>query len=209
MARMIDRLGRRLRVAFLPPSADPSSPEADPPASLDPEVELVAYAEECILSGRVRLSADRLTDMLEAHDEILLVDVLVERLADGGAVEVPEILVPRDELLVVQVSGPRGDPAIRRRTRMHPVGMQVGPYEVRGLVHAPPLSDPLVAIRRRPVVVPLTDASLAFAAADAIQRRRAGAIAVNRRRIDLVVPVSDVEILAPDRPLAVERGLRI
>ena len=98
--------------------------------------------------------------MLNAHDEFLLLDVLVERLDDGTAVEVAEILVRRDELLLVQATGPRGRPA-RRST--HPGACPdgaLGPYHVRGYLHALPGVDPLLAVRRRRVMVPLTDATI-------------------------------------------------
>ncbi len=59
------------------------------------------YAEDSILSGRVALTADRLTDLLNEHDQYTLVDVLVESLVDGRAVERREVLVDRDELSIM------------------------------------------------------------------------------------------------------------
>ena len=44
--------------------------------------------------------------------------------------------VPRDELLLVHATGPRGDQARRPRTRQHPLAVQLGPYQVRGYLHA-------------------------------------------------------------------------
>ena len=101
------------------------------------------------MSGRLRLSAERLTDMLDADDEYQLLDVLVERLDDGTAVEAAEAVVRRDELLLVQAAGPRGSIERRRRTRAHPLAARVGPYLVRGYLHTAPGRDPLLAIRRR------------------------------------------------------------
>lgn len=207
---MIESLGRRLRVVFRrsagPDVAGRDAPSLPPAAIPHPEVEFVAYGEDCILSGRVRLDADRLTDMLNAHDEILLVDVLVERLAGGGAVEVKEVLVHRDELLLVHATGPRGNQARRQRTRLHPLGMQLGPYHVRGYLHALPGSDPLLAIRRRKAMVPLTEAWIEYGSGSIRQRRRVGAVVVNRETIDWVVPALDDEVEMPDLPLAAEKG---
>ena len=73
------------------------------------DVAFVAYGEDCILSGRTLLDADRLTDMLNAHDEYALEGVTVERFDSGEPLEVAEIVVPRDEIILVHASGPRGD----------------------------------------------------------------------------------------------------
>ncbi|MEA2578933.1 MAG: hypothetical protein QOD78_2521, partial [Chloroflexota bacterium] len=84
-------IGRRLRVVFQR-SGDSEDGAglpggAAPARSLLPLLEFVAYAEDCVLYGRVRLAAERLTDMLNTHDEFELVDVMVERLDDRGAIE--------------------------------------------------------------------------------------------------------------------------
>ena len=107
---MMDRIPRRLRVAFSRPLARPRSEPAD-----SDEVAFVAYGEDCILSGRTVLDADRLSDMLNANDEYALVGVTVERLDDGMPLQVDEVVVPRDELYLVHASGPRGDAARRRQ----------------------------------------------------------------------------------------------
>ena len=80
-----------------------------------PEVEFVAYSTSERLSGRIRLDSARLTDMLNAHREFVLVDALAERLPDGGSMVVPEILLRRHELALVRVGGPRGDRTRRVR----------------------------------------------------------------------------------------------
>ena len=69
----------------LPPTRD---------AQVADEVEFVAYGEDCILSGRTVLDADRLSDMLNANDEYALVGVTVERLHDGTPLQVDEVVVP-------------------------------------------------------------------------------------------------------------------
>jgi hypothetical protein len=166
----------------------------------------VAYAEDCILSGIVRMRTNRLTDMLNDHDEYLLVDVLVEGLAEERAVEASEVLVRRDELLLVHATGPRGDRDRRHRTRSHPVAVQLGPYHVRGYLHALPGADPVQAIRRRKTMVPLTDAWIEFQSQAGRQRRRVGAVVLNRDQIDWVVPAVDDEVEMPDMPLSAEKG---
>ena len=209
---MIHSLGRRLRVAFGVAPAPDDLPVADTDgaaAHLQPIVEFVAYGEDCLLSGQIRLAAERLSDMLNNHDEYQLVNVLVERLDGQGAAEAQEVLVPRDEILLVHATGPRGSQARRQRTRPHPVALQMGPYHVRGYLHALPGSDPLLAIRRRKAMVPLTDAWVEFSIGGVRQRRQAGALVINREQIDWISNADDEDILSaemPTMPVAAGQG---
>ena len=187
-----------------PAASDEAVPPPTVPAPTD--VEFVAYAEDCLLSGHVRLAADRLTDLLNAHSEYVLVDALVERLADGHALEVKEVVVHRDELFLVHAVGPRGDPARRQRTRQHPLAMQLGPYHVRGYFHALPGSDPIAALRRRKPMVPLTEAWVEYQSGQVRQRRRVATVVVNREQLDWVVEAKDEEVELPDLPLDVPAG---
>lgn len=205
---MIESIGRRLRVVFgrtadMVPSV--AAPPCDP-ARASQQVEFVAYGEDCVLSGVVQLASDRLTDMLNDHDEYQLVDVLVESLTGERAVEVREVLVRRDELLLVHAAGPRGNQERRHRTRSHPVAIQLGPYHVRGYLHALPGADPVQSIRRRKAMVPLTDAWIEFQAAAGRQRRRVGTVVVNREQVDWIVPAIDDEVEMPDLPLSADKG---
>ncbi|MBA2700838.1 MAG: hypothetical protein H0U58_03935 [Chloroflexi bacterium] len=206
---MIRSLGRRLELVFSrsdPKRADLRVAEQPPIAVSRPEVDFVAYGEDYVLSGRVRLAEERLTDMLNEHDEYLLVDVMVERLQEGSAIEVAEVLVQRDELLLVHATGPRGNQARRQRMRVHPLALQMGPYHVRGYLHALPGTDPLLSIRRRKTMVPLTDAWIEYTAMGVRQRRGVGALVVNREQIDWVVPALDEEVEMPDLPIAAASG---
>ena len=205
---MIESIGRRLRVVFGRSVAVASSTAvpARAVARANKQVEFVAYGEDCVLSGMVHLASDRLTDMLNDHDEYQLVDVLVESLMGDRAVEEQEVLVRRDELLLIHAAGPRGNQERRHRTRSHPVAIQIGPYHIRGYLHALPGADPVQAIRRRKPMVPLTDAWIDFATAAGRQRRRVGTVVVNREQIDWIVPAIDDEVEMPDLPLSAEKG---
>jgi len=208
---MIHSFGRRLRVIFGAASVpDPSVADATRLAGpLQPIVEFVAYGEDCLLSGRIRLAAERLSDMLNDHDEYELIDVLVESLASPEAAEAQAVLVHRDEILLVHAAGPRGSQNRRQRTRPHQVAMQLGPYHVRGYLHALPGSDPLLAIRRRKPMVPLTDASIEFVAGGARQRRQVGTLVVNREQIDWITTAVDEDIRVPEMlemPVAPDQG---
>jgi hypothetical protein len=197
-------IGRRIRVVFQRSGDSEDRSElprdGEPARNLLPLLEFVAYAEDCVLYGRVRLASERLTDMLNTHDEFDLVDVMVERLDGNGAIEVKEVLVRRDELLLVHATGPRGNLARRTRTREHPLAVRIGPYDVRGSLHASPGHDPLMTIIRRKPMVPMTDAWIDYTAGGERRRRRVGALIVNRERIDTVAHAVDEWSELPDLP---------
>ena len=203
---MIESLGDRLRVVFGRTAVLEPAVADTPHRPPSREVEFVAYAEDCILSGIVRMAADRLTDMLNEQDEYLLVDVLVEGLAGDRAMEVSEVLVRRDELLLVHAAGPRGDLGRRHQTRSHPVALQVGPYLVHGCLHALPGADPIRAIQGRKSMVPLTDALVEFPAGTGRQRLRLGTVMVNRAQIDWISPAVGGEVELPDLSPNREQG---
>jgi len=198
---MITSIGGVLRLVFHQaaepePVEDEAAPEPE-----HPEVELSAYAEDCRLFGRARLDADRLTDMLNAHERLLLVDVLAESLAEGTVVEMAEFSVGRDDLLVVEATGPRGDPARRTRAQRHPLAVKLGPYELRGYVHLAPGADILAAVRRRRPMVPLTDASIAYTVRDVAIVRRAGTLIFNRECTDWFRLIDAASVEFPELPL--------
>lgn len=181
---MIERIGRRIVSALTMADRDQGAAAlgeaADPPGRI---VEFLAYGEDCLLVGRLRLVGDRLTDQLNAQEEFEIVDLVAERLSDGQASEVPALMVARDDLLLVQAAGPRGDAGRRHRTRTYPVATQIGPYRVRGQLHAMPGVDPEVVIRRRAPMVPLTDAWVELPLGSELDLQRLGTVVINRDRM--------------------------
>jgi hypothetical protein len=197
---MIQGMGRRLRLAIEgPPEAPAETLQPQPITEAPgPFVDFVAYAEDCTLSGQIRLGSGRLTDLLNGRDEWLLVDVMAESFDGAELVESNEVAVARDEILVVHAAGPRGDQERRHRTNLHPVVVQAGRFQIRGYLHARPGLDPLVVIARSRPMVPLTDASIEYEHHGFRERRRVGTILVNRDRIDVIERVADHEIDLPD-----------
>lgn len=198
---MIQSLGRRLSLNFDRGADGPDLTGATPPgaAVLPPLVDFVAYAEDYTLSGRIRLRSDRLTDMLNDHEELQLLDVLVQSLAGREAAEAREVVVPRDEMLLIHATGPRGDQARRTRTRPTHVRIVTGPYQVRGCLHTAPFLDALMALHRRGPMVPLTDAVIDYPIGDEWQRVRVGTLIVNRTAIDHITetPEHDMGVVDP------------
>jgi len=189
-AFVIGSIGARLRLVLRQPAprATPWSSGDRPFEEADtlPEVDFVAYSTAERLSGRVRLDASRLTDMLNTHDEFVLVDALAERLPDGGSMVVPEILVGRHELAVVHAGGPRGDRARRIPTERHGLVMRSGRYLIAGRLHSSAGEDPLAALRSRGSMVPLTDAAILYRAGHDVVREPASTVVVNRDLLDWV-----------------------
>ena len=198
---MIESVGRRLRIVF--GRARSEATQSGSSGSTGPagqELEFVAYGEDCLLSGLVRMSSDRLTDMLNEHDEFVLGDVLLERLDDGAGVELKEVLVTRDDLLLVHATGPRGNAERRHRTRAYPVALQIGPYHLRGSLHGSPGRDPIQQLRRRKAMVPLTDARIDYRSGSTVLHRSVGVVVLNREQIDWIVPAVDDMPAMPDLP---------
>ena len=175
---VIGSIGTRLRLVLRQPSALEL-------AEL-PEIDFVAYSTSERLSGRVRLDSARLTDMLNAHREFVLVDALAERLPEGGSMVVPEILIRRSELALVRTSGPRGDRTLRVRTSTHRLVMRSGRYVVAGLLHSSAGEDPLSALRKRQPMIPLTDAVMLYRVGPNIVEEPGGTIVVNRDLVEWV-----------------------
>lgn len=203
---MITSIGRVLRLVMHRSTQGTPALEATPQEPVYPEVEFSAYAEDCRLFGRIRLDAERLSDMLNAHDELVLVDVLVESLSDGVTHEVSEFSVGRDDLMVVEALGPRGNAQRRTRSRAHPLAVKLGPYEVRGYVHVTPGADILNAVRRRRPMVPLTEASITYVSGGVPQRHRAGTLIFNRECADWLALTDDEVVEFQDLPISKEAG---
>jgi hypothetical protein len=196
---VIQCMGRRLRPAIDRDAKRPSTIEEPVPSSVvGPFVDFVAYADDCTLSGQIRLGGGRLTDLLNGRDEWHLIDVMAESFDGEELVESKAVAIPRDEIVVVHATGPRGNHERRYRTNLHPVIVQAGRLRICGYLHARPGLDPLVAIARGTPMVPLTDASIEYEHHGLRERRRVGTIVVNRDRIDVIDRVADHDIDLPD-----------
>jgi hypothetical protein len=171
-----------------------------------PELDFTGYAEDCRVFGFLRLEGDRLTDMLNVRDEIRLVDAVAIGLDDGRAIEVGEMTVRRDELLAVRGSGPRGNSGRRARVRPYPITLQTGPYTIHGYVHTLPGADPLLHVRRRKAMVPVTEAWIEYPNAAERQKVRVGTLIVNRELLDWIALSDDEEVKLPNLPAEIAPG---
>jgi hypothetical protein len=147
------------------------------------QVPLTAYAEDCSFTGELDFVADRLSDFLAGTVEFVLGHVTFRALDDGRIVEAESAAIMRDDLFVVLASEPRGREELRTWTRQYPVVARVGPYLVRGYVHAPPTIDPLKMASRRSILA-LTSSTVAYMEAGSPVQIEADAILINSARID-------------------------
>jgi hypothetical protein len=159
-----------------------------------PLVSFDAFVAGHRVFGWIRLDADRLTDLLNDHEELLLVNVMVEHLADGSTVTADEAVVRRADLVAVRASGPRGEASRREDTQPHPVIVESGPYRIGGHVHAAPGIGPARRIRGGKPMIPLTEAWIEYRSGDELQRRRLGTIIVNRDLAARIDPVAELDV---------------
>jgi hypothetical protein len=145
-----------------------------------PLVSFEAFLSAERVFGWLRLDADRLTDLLNAHDLIHLANVLVEDHRDGGTVSAEETLIPRSEIVAVIARGPRGDPSRRLATRPNAVVVESGLYDVGGIMHAPIGMGPEERWQGGGPMVPLTEAWLEYRSGDQLRRVRSETVIVNR-----------------------------
>ncbi len=159
-----------------------------------PLVSFGAFAPDYRVFGWVRLQADRLTDLVNENAELKLVNVHIEHLVDGRTLAADEVHVRRDQLIAIQAGGPRGDATRRERTRSHPVAVQSGPYLISGFLHARPGVGPMVNVRERPPMIPLTSACIEYWANGQRQHQWVGTIIFNRELADWIEPVTVEEL---------------
>ena len=152
-------------------------------------IEFNGFAEDCRIHGRVASLGERLTDVLNAGERITVRDVRLEALADGAVHELPVLTLELHEICAVIGLGPRGFREQRIRTEEHRMRLGVGPYVILGDIHAPPNKDPMGEVLKRPSMVPLTNATLAYAYKGQPEVADVGTIIVNRHVTEWLEPV--------------------
>ena len=192
------RIPRPLRM-FLPAPNPGLDPAANPArAEAVPIVELTVYADDSVVFGRLPLTANRVTDLMNDGTEFEFTDTYLQSLDDSHGLLVRTVVVARTEIFAVAVAGPRGDPTRRIRTRPIPVELHGGRYDVSGNIHVVPGTDPIVGFRRRKVMIPLTEATIAFDGPGGRTISRFGTILVNRELTDWIAPASRSDVRPPE-----------
>lgn len=181
----------RLHLSLQPTREEVFEPDYVPEAPL---VRFDAYRRHDRVFGWVRLRADRLSDLLNAHQELLLTDVAIENMEGGGTRSLHEILIRTSDLIAVHASGPRGNETRRQVTVPHAIAVRSGDYLIGGYIHVPPDSDPMASVDNRPIMLPLTDAWIEYRSGATHLKQASETVIVNRGQIDWlrVVPAEEL-----------------
>ncbi|HET7676752.1 MAG TPA: hypothetical protein VFK38_02790 [Candidatus Limnocylindrales bacterium] len=163
----------------------------------------IGYSEDCRIAGDYVLTGDRLLESLNSSDEIELLGASVDALSGPEHLERPTLRLAASEFLIIELSGPPGDPGRHVHTQVTRVRAQVGPYLVEGEVHAVPSADPMSrALHRAGPFVPVTRAVVAGDAIGIV--RVAVGVAINRMHLSALDEIDDYAsvdaILAGRRP---------
>lgn len=203
---MRSKLSRPLQIVFR--SSAPTASAERPDTGPSPLVELTVYSGDSLALGHLALSAARVTDLMNDHDSFQFMDTSLRSLDDGHELSVHDVLIAREEIFAVAVSGPRGDPKRRTRTRPIPVELHLGRYDVTGNIHVTPGSDPIIGFRRRRMMVPLTEATIEYDSLGGRVRSHVDTILVNRDMADWIAPASRSFVRPPELdPEMAGRGL--
>jgi len=151
-------------------------------------ISLVAYAEDCLVQSELELDESRLSDHLNSIDQLVLDHVTLTDLATGEAVAATGFALQVEELLAVEASGWRGPREKRIRTREQRTELAIGPYRVLGRLHATPGADAVASLRVRPMMVPLTETTIAFTLNGTTVIRDVPTLIVNRLAIHSLGP---------------------
>jgi hypothetical protein len=151
-------------------------------------IDFLAFTSDRRVSGRVMLSDDRLSDMLNAVPRLVLRDAAVDELNEDDDPRLADVTIAVGELLVVVASGPRGSEQLRKRGLKRRASMGVGRFVVEGDLAYPtdsPLpesSDPAVVLASRDLLVALTAATVTYERAGRTVTESFDTVLVNRSR---------------------------
>ena len=170
-------------------------------------IDFTGFAGDCLINGKLDLRAPRLTDQLNSDPLVRLVDVELEDLGNARRITSPDFTIERSQLCAVRVTGPRGSAALRIATAPHRLRAQIGPYSVLGRLHEPVGVDALATFEQRDLMVPLTDATIAFMVGGVLDVRDWSTLVINRELASWYRAVDPAE--DPIAELAPEAAARI
>ncbi|MEA2653239.1 MAG: hypothetical protein QOI37_466 [Chloroflexota bacterium] len=164
-------------------------------------IDFVAFAEDCLISGKMTMFGERLTDFMNGQERFRVHHLECESLEDGHLVALDSVSLERRDLLAVVANGPRGSEKQRIPLQTNRLQLSIGPYLILGHVHTAPGSDAMTAVLKREPMIPLTDVTIAYELAGSIVARDVPTIIVNRLLVDWISPTSDAATFFPDVPV--------
>jgi hypothetical protein len=140
--------------------------------------DLTIYAADSILTARLLLVQDRVSEFLATSSPVDVRHVRITSLKDGRRLALDGLEIDRHEILLAVADNARGRASRRVATVHRPAIALVGPYRVVGRVHGPPSTDPIEVARRRPWIA-ITDAHVSYTASGATVTVDHDAVLVN------------------------------
>jgi hypothetical protein len=161
-------------------------------------IDFVGFAGDCLITGKMTMFGERLTDFLNGQERFRIHHVELESLEDGHKVAVDSASIVRDDLFAVVATGPRGAEKQRVELQTNRLQMSVGPYLILGRLHTKPGTDALASVLKREPMIPLTNVTIAYEMAGTFVTRDVGAIIVNRLLVEWISPTSEATTVFPD-----------
>jgi hypothetical protein len=132
-------------------------------------VDLIAFTADRRITGAIPLADDRLSDMLNSVPRIVMRNATVQDLVADAAPRTADVTLAVGAIVAVVATGRRGNEMRRHRTDLRLARVGVVRFVVTGSLHVPagsidPLAsnDPGVVLAGRDILVPLTDATIAY-----------------------------------------------
>jgi hypothetical protein len=169
-------------------------------------IPFIGYALGRRFIGYVECEDERLTDLLNRAESIVVREAFVENFEDDTVTNLGDGEVDRSILYAVEAAGGRGDGARRIHTIRHRLQVQLGPYTALGLLHSLPGQMPLPHLHSRGPMIPLSDATIGFASRGGLQLRDVGTLIVNRDMLDWVRANEDEALAFPGVPVVTDRA---
>jgi hypothetical protein len=150
-------------------------------------VALTVFTGDRRIRGAIPLTDDRLSDMLNSVQRIVLRGAEVCDLANGMPPQAADVTLAIGSIAVVLSTGRRGVETRRRKTDVHRVRLGIDRYIVTGSLHVPAgfVVDaasrlPSAVLAGRDLLVPLTDATVVYEVGGERVRESAETVLINR-----------------------------
>jgi hypothetical protein len=125
-------------------------------------IPFIGYALGRRFIGYVECEGERLTDLLNRSESVVLREAFVESFEDDTVINLGDGEVDRSILYAVEATDSRGEGTRRIHTIRHRMQVQLRPYSALGLLHSLPGQMPLPHLHSRGPMIPLSDATIGF-----------------------------------------------
>ncbi len=166
-------------------------------------VPFIGYAQNRRFIGYVESSGERMADMLNRTESVVIRQAFVESFEDDTVMNLGDGEIERSILYAVEASNTQAEERRIRPVRPR-LELQMGPYRALGILPAGQLPLPYV-VQHGPMLL-LSDATLAFAGRGSLTLRDVGTLVVNRDHVDWVRAGEDEAAAFPGVPVVTDRA---